>query len=238
MEELAKLVAIERERLKIFADAVQAQKAMQEAKVAQLRAQVDLKRQHADALKIRAGFDGVLQRLGDAANLQIGQQLGAGANVARVADPRRLKAEIRVYETQARDVQLGQKASIDTRNGLVTGRVVRIDPAVDNGTVTIDVSLEGDLPRGARPDLSVEGTIEIERLAQVLFVGKPVGGSPDSTVTLFRMSAGSHEASRVPVRFGRSSVNAIEIVDGLREGDRIILSDMSAWDAHNRIRLN
>jgi HlyD family secretion protein len=241
MEELVKLLAIERDRLGLFADAVRAQLAVQEAKVSQLRAQLELRRGQAEALKIRAGFDGVLQRLGDATMLQVGQQLGAGANVARVADPRRLKAEIRIYETQAKDVQLGLKAAIDTRNGIdgvVSGKVVRINPAVENGTVTFDVALEGKLPRGARPDLSIEGTIEIERLDRVLYVGKPVGGNPDTTIGLFRLATTGREASRIPVRLGRSSVHAIEIVDGLAEGDRVILSDMSAWDKHSRVRLD
>ncbi len=237
-EELAKLLEIEQERLKIQAEAAQAQLRVQEARVEQFRAQLELKRQHADALRIRAGFDGVLQKLGDTATLQVGQQLPPGANVARVANPARLKAEIKVYETQAKDVQLGQPAAIDTRNGVIPGRVVRIDPAVQNGTVTVDIALEGPLPKGARPDLSVEGTIELERLPDVLYVGKPVHGSPESRSSLFRLATTGKEARRVSVLLGRSSVNEIEIVEGLGVGDQVILSDMSAYDAQERIRLN
>jgi HlyD family secretion protein len=237
-DELAKLLEVEQERLKISAEATKAQLAVQDAKVEQLRALLQLRKQQQDSLKIRAGIDGVLQKLGDAVQLQVGQQLAPGANVARVANPARLKAEVKIYETQAKDVQVGQIAAIDTRNGIVNGRVVRIDPAVQNGTVTVDVALEGALPKGARPDLSVEGTIELERLNDVRHVGKPVHGTPDSTVGLFRLTPNGREALRVPVRLGRSSVSTIEIVDGLQVGDQVILSDMSAWDAHNRLRLN
>jgi HlyD family secretion protein len=246
-EELAKLLEIEVQRLAISADAAKAQLAVQQARVEQFRAQLQLSQRHLESLKIRAGIDGVLQKLGDAATLQVGQQLPAGANVARVANPARLKAEIKIYETQAKDVQLGQNAWIDTRlsqsaaadsrNG-VPGHVVRIDPAVQNGTVTVDVALDGALPRGARPDLSVEGTIELERLTDVLYVGKPVQSSADGTVGLFRLSPNGREATRVPVRLGRSSVSTIEVVEGLAVGDQIILSDMSAWDAHDRVRLD
>jgi HlyD family secretion protein len=183
-------------------------------------------------------MDGVLQKLGDQATLQVGQQLPAGANIARVANPSRLKAEIRIYETQAKDVQLGQLAMVDTHNGAVPGRVIRIDPAVENGTVTVDVALEGALPRGSRPDLSVEGTIELERLEDVLYVGKPVQSSANSTIGLFKLAPDGQEATRVPVRLGRSSVSTIEIREGLQAGDQVILSDMSLWDAHNRIRLH
>jgi HlyD family secretion protein len=185
---------------------------------------------------VRAGIDGVLQRLGAAEPLQVGQQLSAGANIARVADPRVLKAEIRVIETQAKDVALGQTAVIDTRNGTVQGRVSRIDPAVQNGTVTVDITLAGPLPRGARPDLSVEGTIELERLENVLYVGRPVHGQSDATIGLFKVLAGG-EAVRVPVKLGRSSVSTIEIVEGLEVGDLVVLSDMSQWDNHAKIKL-
>ncbi len=236
--ELAKLFEIEKERLKISEDAARAQLQVQAARVEQFRSQLQLKREHADALKIRAGLDGVLQKLGDAAMLQEGQQLPPGANVARVANPARLKAEIKIYETQAKDVQLDQKAMVDTRNGIIPGHVVRIDPAVQNGTVSVDVALDGPLPKGARPDLSVEGTIELERLPDVLYVEKPVHGNPDSTVGVFKYTANGREAYRVPVKFGRSSVSYIEVLDGLQVGDTIILSDMSAWDAYDRIRLN
>jgi HlyD family secretion protein len=237
-EELAKLLEIEKERLTISADASKAQLDVQDAKVEQFRAQLRLRRQQFDSLKVRAAIPGVLQKLGDTSTLQVGQQLGAGANVARVANPARLKAEIKIYETQAKDVQHGQKAAIDTRNGVIPGHVVRIDPAVENGTVTVDVALDGPLPKGARPDLTIEGTIELERLPDVVYVGKPVHGNPDSTVTLFKLSPNSKEAAQVPVKLGRTSVNTIEILDGLNVGDQVILSDMSQWDAHPRIRLN
>jgi HlyD family secretion protein len=161
-----------------------------------------------------------------------------------VANPAKLKAEIKIYETQAKDVQIGQVAAIDTRTGadarrgVVAGRVMRVDPAVQNGTVTVDVALEGSLPKGARPDLSVEGTIELERLTNVLYVGKPVNGTPESTAGLFKVVEGGKAAERVPVRLGRASVSTIEVMDGLQEGDQILLNDMSTWDRHDRVRLN
>jgi HlyD family secretion protein len=237
-EELAKLLEIEQERFKISADAVKAQLAVQDAKMAQLRAQLQLKHRQVEALKIRAGIDGVLQRLGDTDTLQVGQQLGAGTLVARVANPARLKAEIKVAETQARDIQLGQKAIIDTRNGVVDGHVIRIDPASQNGTRTVDVALDGPLPRGAVPELSVDGTIELERLDDVMYVGRPVHGQAESTVGLFKLVNGGREAVRVPVKLGRNSVSTIEVVEGLQVGDQVILSDMSTYDAHERVRLN
>jgi len=237
-EELAKLLEIEQERFKISGDAAQAQLAVQDAKVAQLRAQAQLKQRQVEALKIRAGIDGVLQRLGDTANLQVGQQLGAGTLVARVANPSRLKAEIRVAETQARDIQHGQKAIIDTRNGVIQGHVARIDPASQNGTRTVDVTLDGPLPRGAVPELSVDGNIELELLVDVMYVSRPVQSQPESTVGIFKLIAGGSEAVRVPVKLGRGSVNAIEVIDGLQVGDKIILSDMSNYDAHDRVRLD
>jgi len=234
----AELLAIEEERLEIAAEAAQAQRAMQASKVQQLRAQLQLKRRLLESLKIRAGIDGVLQRLGDEAPLRVGQRLPAGASIARVANPARLKAEIKVYETQAKDIQLGQPAFVDTRNGVIPGRVIRIDPAVDNGTVTLDVALEGPLPKGARPDLSVEGTVELERLQNVLYVGKPVQGSSQGKVGLFKLARNGKEAVQVPVQLGRASVGTIEILEGLRAGDRVILSDMSRWEMHDRVRLN
>jgi HlyD family secretion protein len=238
-DELAKLLEIERERLDAGPEAAKAQLDVQGAKVAQLRAQLELKRRQADALKIRAGMHGVLQRLGDPANpLQLGQQLAAGALVARVANPAKLKAAIKIAETQARDVQLEQPAAIDTRNGVVPGHVVRIDPAVENGTVTVDVALDGALPKGARPDLSVDGTIQLERLENVLYVGRPVQGQSDSKVGLFKLVDSGKGAVRVPVKLGRSSVSTIEVTGGLEIGDQVILSDMSQWDTHDRIRLN
>jgi HlyD family secretion protein len=244
-EELGKLLEIEQARSKIYGESIQTQRAVPEARVEQFRAQLQLRRQQAESLKIRAGIEGVLQKLGEGpTTLQVGQQLPAGALVARVANPAKLKAEIKIYETQAKDVQIGQIAAIDTRTGadarrgIVAGRVVRVDPAVQNGTVTVDVALEGSLPKGARPDLSVEGTIELERLTNVLYVGKPVNGTPESTAGLFKVVEGGKAAERVPVRLGRASVSTIEVMDGLQEGDQILLNDMSTWDRHDRVRLN
>ncbi|PYI81617.1 MAG: RND transporter [Verrucomicrobia bacterium] len=238
-EELAKLLEIDQERLSAFPDSAKARLDVQQAKVSQLRAQLDLRRQHQAALRIRAGMDGVLQRLGDPANpLQLGQQLAAGAPVARVANMTKLKAAVKIAESQARDVQLDQSAEIDTRNGVVSGHVFRIDPAVENGTVTVDVALDGALPRGARPDLNVDGTIQLERLESVLHIGRPVQGPSDSQMGLFKLVNAGKGAVRVSVKLGRSSVSSIEILAGLQAGDQVILSDMSQWDAHERVRLN
>lgn len=237
-DELARLLEIEKERLKICDEAAKAQLAAQEEKIAQLGAQLDMKRRQVEALKIRAGMDGVLQRLGDATGpLQVGQQLTEGALVARVANPAKLKAAIKIPETQAKDIQLGQPAEIDTRNGVIPGHVVRIDPAVENGTVTVDVALDAPPPKGARPDLSVDGTIELERLEDVLYVGRPVQGQPDSSAGLFKVVDDGKAAVRVPVKLGRSSVSTIEVLEGLKVGDQVVLSDMSQWDAHERVRL-
>jgi HlyD family secretion protein len=238
-EELARLFEIEQERLDAEDESAKAQLDVHAAKVSQLRAQLDLKKTQIDALDICAGMDGVLQRLGEPNNpLQLGQQLAAGAPVARVANPAKLKAQIKIPETQAKDVLLNQPAEIDTRNGIVHGHVVRVDPAVENGTVTVDVTLDERLPKGVRPDLTVDGTIEIERLEDVVHVGRPVQGQADSQVSLFKLTDNGRAAIRVPVKLGRTSVSTIEILDGLHVGDQIILSDMSHWDAHERIRLN
>ncbi len=237
-DELDKLRQIEQERLKMIPDSKQAQLASQEAKVQQFRGQYELRKQQVEALKVRAGIDGVLQRLGDTSLLQKGQQIVAGANLARVANPKRLKAQVKIAETQIKDVEIGQPAAIDTRNGIVMGKVVRIDPAAESGTFTVDVTLEGALPKGARPDLNVDGTIQLEKLTDVLFVGRPVNGQGESTVGLYKVVENGHEAVRIPVKLGRSSVTYIEIVDGLQAGDKVILSDMSAWDAHARVRVN
>lgn len=237
-DQLEQRCELEERRLVILEDNHRAQLAAQEAELERLRAVLALKRRHLDQLKVRAGIEGVLQRLGDRDQLQVGQQIGAGANLARVANPARLKAEVKVVETQAKDIAIGQTATIDTRNGVIPGRVTRIDPAVQNGTVTVDVALEGPLPKGARPDLSVEGTIELELLQNVIHVGRPVHGQSDSTLGLFKLVKGGREAIRVPVKLGRSSVNTVEILQGLEPGDTIILSDMSQWDAHDRVRLN
>lgn len=232
--ELESRHALEQERLSIAQEAIDAQLAVQRANVGQARALVALRQDEVDRLQVRAGIKGVLQQL----PVEVGQQVTPGTNLARVARPDKLKAEIRIAETQAKDVQLGQKASVDTRNGIIEGRVSRIDPAATNGTVTIDVALLGDLPKGARPDLTVDGTVELERLEDVLYVGRPAQGQSNSLVGLFRLDSDSDQANRVQVRLGRASVNTVEIVDGLREGDQVVLSDTSAWDAFDRIRLN
>ena len=226
--------AIEQQRLQVSSDSVKAQLDAQKARVEQLRALYELKRTQLDSLRVRAGAEGVLQEL----PVEVGQRVTAGTILAKVAQPTRLKAQLKIPETQAKDVQIGQVASIDTRNGIIPGSVMRVDPAVQNGTVTVDVKLEGALPKGARPDLSVDGTIEIERLRDVLYVGRPAFGQPNSTVGIFKLEAGGKEAARVQVKLGRSSVNTVEILSGLQVGDQVILSDMSAWDAFNRIRLN
>jgi HlyD family secretion protein len=232
-EELGTRSELEQKRLDINELSTTARLAVQQARVEQLRALARLKRNQVEALHVRAGLDGVLQQL----PVQVGQRLAPGATLAKVADPRRLKAELKIAETQAKDIVIGQPASIDTRNGIVPGRVVRIDPAVQNGTVMVDVAIEGSLPKGARPDLSVDGTIELERLGAVLSVGRPAFGQEQSTIGLFRLEPGGAQAVRVKVKVGRSSVNTIEILDGLKEGDQVILSDTSAWDDFDRLRL-
>lgn len=232
-EELATRNAIEGKRVATVAEAARAQIAVQEARVEQLRALEQLKRAQKEALHVRAGIAGVLQEL----PIQVGQEVAPGTTLAKVAEPTRLKAQLKIAETQAKDIQIGQPASIDTRNGIVAGKVTRIDPAVLNGTVTVDVALEGPPPPGARPDLSVDGTIELDRLKDVLYVGRPAFGQEKSLVGLFRVAEDGDEAVRVKVRLGKSSVNTVEILEGLKPGDRVILSDMSAWDSYDRVRL-
>ncbi len=235
--ELRKLFEIETERLEMTPQSAKAQLAAQEAKVKQLRTQYQIKRQQVESLKVRAGIDGIVQRLGDTLPLQAGQQIAAGVNLARISNPVRLKAQVKIAETQTRDIAIGQSASIDTRNGIIPGHVSRVDPASENGTVTVDVALDGPLPRGARPDLSVDGTIQLDRLEDALFVGRPVNGQAESTISLFKVIEGGKGAVRVPVKLGRSSVSSIEILDGLRVGDQVILSDMSQYDRHDQVRL-
>jgi len=225
---------IEGERMKKFAETVRAQINADTARLGQLETTLDLRQRQVDALSLKAGIAGVLQVV----PVQEGQQVTAGTNLARVARPDVLRAELHIAETQAKDVLIGQSVKVDTRNGIVEGKVERIDPAVLNGTVLVDVDLSGTLPPGARPDLSVEGTIEIERLANVMYVGRPAFGQPNSEVRLFRLNPSDGIAERVPVRLGRSSVNLIEITQGLKTGDQVVLSDTSAWDAYERIRLN
>jgi len=224
---------ISKDQLASKADSMRAQIAVQQSLVDQARAVLQLTRRQRDELKVRAGLDGVLQLV----PVEVGQQVAPGTNLARVANPSRLKAEIKIAETQARDIQIGQKADIDTRNGVVAGRVARIDPSVQNGTRTVDVTLTGELPRGAVPDLSVDGTIELERLNDVLYMGRPAFGQEQSVVGMFRISGDGVNAERVQVKLGRSSVNTVEVLSGLSVGDQVILSDMSAYDAYDRIRL-
>ena len=237
-EELKGRYEIELKRLDIANEQIKAQVAVQQAKVEQLRASYRLKEQQVESLKVRAGINGVLQRLGDTQVLQRGQQIAAGANLARVANPNKLKAEIRIAETQARDIQYGQSAEVDTRNGTIKGKVVRIDPAPQNGTVGVDVALEGPYPRGSRPDLTVDGTIQLERLEDVLYVERMVHGQSDSTVGVFKTYDGGRMAQRINVKLGRTSVSFIEVLAGLNVGDEIILQDMSQYDSNNRLRLN
>ena len=233
MEQLAIRAQLEGERTRIAADSAQARLAAQQAKVDEQKALYHLKKSQLDALHVRAGINGVLQLV----PVDVGQRVTLGTNLARVADPKKLKAEIKIAETQAKDVAPLQKASIDTRNGIVGGHVSRIDPSVVNGTVTVDVTIDDPLPLGARPDLSVDGTITLENLKDVLYVGRPVHGQADSTIGIFKIIDDGSEAVRVNVKLGRSSVNTIEILQGLKVGDKVILSDMSAWDNFDRVRL-
>lgn len=232
-ESLATRYQIEKDRLSVYSENAKAQLAAQQAKIDQLSALYQLKKSHLDALHVRAGIDGVMQLL----PVEVGQQVTAGANLARIAQPWRLKAEIKVAETQAKDVQRGQKAEVDTHNGIIPGHVERKDPSAVNGTISVDVALDGPLPPGAVPDLSVDGTITFEKLTDVMFVDRPAFGQPDSTVSLFKVTPDGKEAVRLPVKFGRSSVNSIEILNGLQVGDTVVLSDMSRWDGFDRIRL-
>lgn len=225
---------IEQERVAINTKSVASQLAVQQAKIDQLRALYELKKQQLDALHVRAGIDGVLTEV----PVVQGQRVTAGTNLAKMVQPTHLKAELKIAETQAKDVTWGQPATVDTHNGLIQGTVERIDPAVINGTVTVDVKLEGPMPQGARPDLSVDGTIDLDRLNNVLYVGRPAFGQENSTVSMFKLDPDEKGATRVTVKLGKSSVNSIEILDGLKQGDQVILSDMSRWDAVDRIRLD
>jgi HlyD family secretion protein len=240
-EDLGKRFDLELERLKIRKDSVEAQLAVQGAEIDKLRAMYQLRKGQLDALNVRSGVAGMLQELPGLlpnTQLQEGQRVPAGTVLAKVAQPTKLKAELKIPETQIKDVVPGQRAHIDTRNGIIPGRVSRIDPAAKEGTVLVDVRLEGPLPPGARPDLSVDGTIEIDKMPNVMFIQRPAFGQPNSTVSIFKYEPDGKAASRVQVKFGRTSVNTIEVLEGLRVGDKVILSDMSAWDAHDRVRLN
>ena len=233
-DELTTRNDLEGQRLAINKKAVETQLAQEQAKVDQARTLAALKQKQLDALRVRAGITGVLVDL----PMQVGQHVQPGTMLAKVVQPEHLMAALKIAETQARDVQFGEPASIDTHNGVISGTVMRVDPAVQNGTVTVDVKLTGDLPRGARPDLSVDGTIDLERLDNVLYVGRPAFGQENSTISLFRLDTDGKEAARVPIKVGRESVNSIQIFEGLHEGDTVILSDMSRWDKTDRIRLD
>jgi len=225
---------IELKRLAFSRDSIEPQLASKQAAVDQAKQLAKLKTDQVEALHLRAGMSGVLQQL----PVQIGQRVKIGDNLARVADPTKLKAQVKIAETQAKDIQINQKAVIDTRNGTVNGHVTRVDPAVEQGTVNVEVAFDEPLPKGARPDLSVDGTIELERLDSVVYVGRPAFGQENNTVGMFKLINGNGEAARTPVKLGKSSVNTIEILSGLQPGDQVILSDTSAWDGHERIRLN
>jgi HlyD family secretion protein len=233
-EECQKTDDIEQKRWNFSRDSIEPQLASKQAAVDQANQLAKLKLDQVEKLHVKAGMSGVLQAL----PVQVGQRVKPGDNLARVADPSKLKAQIKIAETQAKDIQPNQQAVIDTRNGVVKGHVKRIDPAVEQGTVTVDVAFDEELPKGARPDLSVDGTIELERLDNVVFVGRPAFGQENNTVGMFKLVPGSNEATRTPVKLGKSSVNTIEILSGLNPGDQVILSDTSAWDSHERIRLN
>jgi HlyD family secretion protein len=232
-DELTTRNDLENQRLTINRKAIETQLAQEQAKVDQARTLAELKKKQLEALRVRAGITGVLVDL----PLQVGQHVQPGTMLAKVVQPDHLMATLKIAETQARDVQPGEPAAIDTHNGIITGTVMRVDPGVQNGTVTVDVKLTSELPRGARPDLSVDGTIDLERLDNVLYVGRPAFGQENSTISLFKLDPNGKDASRVPVKVGRESVNSIQIFEGLHEGDTVILSDMSRWDKTDRIQL-
>ncbi len=238
-EELKGRYALSKEQLDISDKSIQAQMDAQKVEIEKLQAGYELKKEQVDQLVIRSGTDGTLTQLGATATpLEVGMRVAPGTILAKIAQPNKLKATLKIPETQVKDVAIGQVASIDTRNGIIPGHVSRIDPAAVNGTVDVDVTLEGPLPQGARPDLSVDGTITLERLANVVYVGRPVVGQPGAKITLFKVDPDNKGAERIPVSLGRSSVNNIEVLDGLKVGDQVILSDMSSQDQYNRIRLN
>jgi len=239
VRELKTREKIERDRLEEMNSSAKEQLVLNQEQVTRLSAIVREQMNRVKSMRVVAGENGVLQNLGPQGGigLELGQWVNPGMELARVAQPGRLKAVIRVPESQARDIVVGQKATVDTRQGVVAGRVMRIDPAAQQGTVTVEVTIEGELPRGARADMSVDGTIEIERLPNVLYVGRPAYGSAESTVGLFKISADGKEATSVPVKLGRTSVNTVEVITGLSVGDSVIISDMSTWDNVSRVRL-
>jgi len=232
-DELKQRDDLERQRLSLNQATIATQLAVQQTKVDQTKAILALKQKQLDALSVKAGINGVLVDLPH----QVGEHVAPGVTLAKVVQPDQLKASLKIAETQARDIQIGQPAEIDTHNGMIPGKVTRIDPAVQNGTVTVDVELEGALPQGARPDLSVDGTIDLDRMADVVYVGRPALGNENSTISLFRLSADGTTAVRVPVKVGRASVNSIQVIEGLQPGDTVVLSDMSRWDANERLRI-
>jgi HlyD family secretion protein len=231
--EMTTRLSLERQRLAVVQSSTREQLAAQAGQIERLKAVARFRRTQVESMQVKAGEGGMLSEL----PLELGQWVTPGTVLAKVVQPERLKAELRIAETQARDIQLGQRAEVDTRNGIVEGVVERIAPSASQGTVKVEVTLTGELPKGARPDLTIEGTVELERLGQVLSVGRPAGAQPGSTVSLFKLVPGSDEALRVQVRLGRGSVNSIEVVQGLAEGDQVVLSDMTAWDAVERVRL-
>ncbi len=232
-DELKERDDLEKQRLKLNQATITTQLAVSQAKVEQAKAMLALKQKQLDALSVKAGIDGVLVDLPH----QVGEHVAPGITLAKVVQPDQLKASLKIAETQARDIQIGQPAEIDTHNGVIPGKVQRIDPAVQNGTVTVDVELAGALPQGARPDLSVDGTIDLDRMADVVYVGRPALGNENSTISLFRLSADGTTAVKVPVKVGRASVNSIQVLEGLQPGDTVVLSDMSRWDANDRLRI-
>ena len=239
VDDLKNRLSVEKKRLDITRAGMQSQLAPQEADIAQRKAAADLQARRLDDLKVKAGMSGVLQCVCSTPTTQVerGAQVNPGSNLARVANPSMLKAELRIAETQTKDIRIGQYAEVDTRNGRVKGKVSRIDPASSNGTVGVDIMLEGALPPGARPDLSVDGEVRLEELNNIIYVGRPAFGQENSSVSLFKVGADG-EAVRTTVKLGRSSVNTIEIVDGLQPGDQVILSDMSTYDEYQRVRLS
>ncbi len=233
-EDLANRYQIEQKRLEVRKRSEEAQLAAQQARNSQLQALLKLKQEQVQNLRVAAGTSGVLQQM----TAEEGQQVVPGTNLARVVEPQHLKAELKIAETQVKDIQIGQKAQIDTRNGIIPGHVSRMDPAAQQGTFTVDVALEGALPPGAAPDLTVDGTVELERLDDVIYISRPAFGQAQSTIKMFKLGDDGQTAARVQVKLGRSSVSAVEILEGLQPGDRVIISDTSAMDAFDHIRLN
>jgi len=233
-EDLANRYQIEQKRLEVTSRSAEAQISAQQARVSQLQALLKLKKEQVDNLRVLAGTSGVLQQM----TAEEGQQVSPGTNLARVVEPQHLKAELKIAETQVKDVHIGQKAEVDTRSGIIPGHVARMDPAAQQGTFTVDVALEGELPAGARPDLTVDGTIELERLDDVIYMNRPAFGQSQSTIKMFKLDEGGQSAVRVQVKLGRSSVTSVEILEGLQPGDQVILSDTSTLDSYERIRLN